>query len=109
MIVARTSAEWTTCALCALSQATPLSRLTRNNETKGAVMKVFVAGATGVLGRVLVPQLVARGHEVVGMTRKRIEAGPGAQPGSAPGGGRRARPRRGRAGGGVRRARGDRA
>jgi 2-alkyl-3-oxoalkanoate reductase len=32
-------------------------------------MKVFVAGATGVLGRALVPQLVARGHEVVGMTR----------------------------------------
>src|SRR5215212_6361560 len=32
-------------------------------------MKVFVAGATGVLGRRLVPELVARGHEVVGMTR----------------------------------------
>jgi len=32
-------------------------------------MTVFVAGATGVLGRELVPQLVARGHEVVGMTR----------------------------------------
>jgi nucleoside-diphosphate-sugar epimerase len=32
-------------------------------------MKVFIAGATGVLGRALVPQLVARGHEVVGMTR----------------------------------------
>ena len=32
-------------------------------------MKVFVAGATGVLGRALVPQLVARGHEVVGMTK----------------------------------------
>ncbi len=32
-------------------------------------MKVFVAGATGVLGRALVPQLVARGHEVVAMTR----------------------------------------
>jgi nucleoside-diphosphate-sugar epimerase len=32
-------------------------------------VKVFVAGATGVLGRALVPQLVARGHEVVGMTR----------------------------------------
>ena len=31
-------------------------------------MKVFVAGATGALGRQLVPQLVARGHEVVGMT-----------------------------------------
>jgi nucleoside-diphosphate-sugar epimerase len=32
-------------------------------------VKVFVAGATGVLGRALVPQLVARGQEVVGMTR----------------------------------------
>jgi len=32
-------------------------------------MKVFVAGATGALGGALVPQLVARGHEVVGMTR----------------------------------------
>jgi len=32
-------------------------------------MKIFVAGATGVLGRQLVPQLVAGGHEVVGMTR----------------------------------------
>jgi nucleoside-diphosphate-sugar epimerase len=32
-------------------------------------MKVFVAGATGALGRQLVPQLVAKGHDVVGMTR----------------------------------------
>lgn len=32
-------------------------------------MKVFVAGATGALGQSLIPQLVARGHEVVGMTR----------------------------------------
>ncbi len=32
-------------------------------------MNVFVAGATGALGRQLVPRLVARGHEVVGMTR----------------------------------------
>jgi nucleoside-diphosphate-sugar epimerase len=32
-------------------------------------MKVFVAGATGVLGRALVPRLVAQGHEVFGMTR----------------------------------------
>jgi nucleoside-diphosphate-sugar epimerase len=32
-------------------------------------MKVFVAGATGAIGRHLVPQLVAQGHEVVGMTR----------------------------------------
>jgi nucleoside-diphosphate-sugar epimerase len=36
---------------------------------KGDVMKVFVAGATGALGRQLVPMLVAGGHEVVGMTR----------------------------------------
>lgn len=32
-------------------------------------MKVFVAGATGAIGRQLVPRLVAAGHEVVGMTR----------------------------------------
>ena len=32
-------------------------------------MKVFVAGASGALGRQLVPRLVAAGHEVVGMTR----------------------------------------
>ena len=32
-------------------------------------MKIFVAGATGALGRALVPQLVDLGHEVVGMTR----------------------------------------
>jgi nucleoside-diphosphate-sugar epimerase len=32
-------------------------------------MKVFVAGATGALGGHLIPQLVAHGHEVVGMTR----------------------------------------
>jgi nucleoside-diphosphate-sugar epimerase len=33
-------------------------------------MRVFVAGATGVIGRQLVPRLVAAGHEVEGMTRK---------------------------------------
>ena len=32
-------------------------------------MKIFVAGATGALGQQLLPQLVARGHDVVGMTR----------------------------------------
>jgi nucleoside-diphosphate-sugar epimerase len=31
-------------------------------------MKVFIAGATGALGRRLVPPLVAKGHEVTGMT-----------------------------------------
>jgi nucleoside-diphosphate-sugar epimerase len=47
-------------------------------------MKVFVAGATGALGRVLVPQLVARGHDVVGMTRsaskQELVRGLGARP-----------------------------
>jgi hypothetical protein len=36
---------------------------------KGRIMRVFVAGATGALGRHLVPALVAAGHEVTGTTR----------------------------------------
>src|SRR5579884_3701211 len=32
-------------------------------------MRVLVAGATGAIGRQLVPRLVAAGHEVFGMTR----------------------------------------
>jgi nucleoside-diphosphate-sugar epimerase len=32
-------------------------------------MKVFLAGATGAVGKRLVPMLVAAGHQVVGMTR----------------------------------------
>lgn len=32
-------------------------------------MKIFIAGASGAIGSHLVPQLVARGHEVVGTTR----------------------------------------
>jgi uncharacterized protein YbjT (DUF2867 family) len=37
-------------------------------------MRVFLAGATGVIGRSLVPRLVERGHAVSAMTR-RPEAG----------------------------------
>jgi nucleoside-diphosphate-sugar epimerase len=37
-------------------------------------MKVFVAGATGAIGRQLVPQLVEAGHEVTGMTRSAQKA-----------------------------------
>ena len=37
-------------------------------------MKVFVAGASGALGRPLVKQLVAAGHEVTGMTRREERA-----------------------------------
>jgi nucleoside-diphosphate-sugar epimerase len=36
---------------------------------KELMMRVFVAGATGAIGRQLVPRLVAAGHEVHGMTR----------------------------------------
>jgi nucleoside-diphosphate-sugar epimerase len=32
-------------------------------------MKVFVAGSTGAIGRVLVPQLIENGHEVVALVR----------------------------------------
>ena len=37
-------------------------------------MRVFVAGASGVIGRPLVAQLVAAGHQVTGMTRSRERA-----------------------------------
>jgi nucleoside-diphosphate-sugar epimerase len=47
-------------------------------------MKVFVAGATGALGKQLIPQLIAHGHEVTGMTRSESKrdllAGLGATP-----------------------------
>lgn len=38
-------------------------------------MKVLVAGATGAIGRPLVPQLIAAGHEVIGLTRTEAGAG----------------------------------
>jgi 2-alkyl-3-oxoalkanoate reductase len=37
-------------------------------------MKIFVAGASGAIGRPLVPQLIAAGHEVTGMTRREERA-----------------------------------
>ncbi len=37
-------------------------------------MKIFVAGATGALGRRLVPLLTAAGHEVAGLTRSPAKA-----------------------------------
>jgi nucleoside-diphosphate-sugar epimerase len=36
-------------------------------------MKIFVAGATGVIGRRLVPMLVGAGHQVVAMTRSELK------------------------------------
>ena len=58
-------------------------------------MKVFVAGATGAVGRQLLPQLVAAGHDVVGMVRRRETSELVRGLGGAAGRGRRAR-RRGR-------------
>src|SRR5262245_36149516 len=40
-----------------------------NPESRSLTMRVFVAGATGAIGKQLVPRLVAAGHEVHGMTR----------------------------------------
>ena len=45
-------------------------------------MRVFVAGGTGVLGLRLVPQLVARGHQVTATTTSPAELGTLAQLGA---------------------------
>jgi 2-alkyl-3-oxoalkanoate reductase len=47
-------------------------------------VRVFVAGATGVLGTRLVPLLVERGHEVTGMTRSPEKAGAVSAAGAEP-------------------------
>jgi nucleoside-diphosphate-sugar epimerase len=39
------------------------------------VMRVFVAGGTGVIGRQLVPQLVSRGHQVTATTTSAVKLG----------------------------------
>ncbi|MFC5230427.1 NAD-dependent epimerase/dehydratase family protein [Pseudonocardia zijingensis] len=46
-----------------------------SQEWEETVMKVFVAGGTGALGRRLVPQLVAGGHEVTATTRSAAKVG----------------------------------
>jgi nucleoside-diphosphate-sugar epimerase len=54
-----------------MSQAHRLSRLGGQNpkpNEEREVMRVFVAGGSGVIGRRLVPQLVARGHQVTATT-----------------------------------------
>ena len=38
-------------------------------------MKIFIAGASGAIGGQLIPQLVARGHQVVGTTRSAAKTG----------------------------------
>ena len=38
-------------------------------------MRIFVAGAAGAVGQQLLPQLVARGHQVTAATRTPAKAG----------------------------------
>jgi len=47
-------------------------------------MRVFVAGATGVIGQYLVPSLIAAGHEVTGTTRSLARAAGLRQAGATP-------------------------
>jgi nucleoside-diphosphate-sugar epimerase len=48
------------------------------------MMRVFVAGATGAIGKQLVPRLVAAGHEVHGMTRSESKQAMFADMGAVP-------------------------
>jgi len=48
------------------SKAAPESRPA---DSKELIMRILLAGASGVFGRVLTPALIAAGHEVVGITR----------------------------------------
>jgi nucleoside-diphosphate-sugar epimerase len=47
-------------------------------------MRIFVAGATGVIGQYLIPSLVAAGHEVTGTTRSPAKAGQLKRAGATP-------------------------
>jgi nucleoside-diphosphate-sugar epimerase len=47
-------------------------------------MRVFVAGATGVIGQFLVPGLISAGHEVTASTRSPAKAGQLSQQGAVP-------------------------
>ena len=61
-----------------MSQAAGLSRLGIERQIRIGrvmVMRVFVAGGTGVIGRRLVPQLVARGHQVTATTTSAAKLG----------------------------------
>jgi NADP-dependent 3-hydroxy acid dehydrogenase YdfG len=69
-------AVWATRNLTASVVAGARFAATREHEFKEEhAMKVFVAGATGVIGRAIVPRLVKAGHEVVGMSNDESKSG----------------------------------
>jgi nucleoside-diphosphate-sugar epimerase len=47
----------------------------REPNERSEIMRIFLAGATGAVGKRLVPLLVAAGHEVAGTTRSESKAG----------------------------------
>ena len=51
---------------------------------QGTSLKVLIAGATGAIGRQLVPKLVAHGHEVAGTTTTEPKAALIRRMGAAP-------------------------
>src|SRR6266536_324646 len=51
------------------------ARSSRADFWKGVSMRVFVAGATGAIGRQLLPQLAGQGHQVTATTRDPAKAG----------------------------------
>lgn len=54
------------------------------NDAEGVIMKILVAGATGVLGRRVIPALVAAGHDVTGVARGTAKAQQLRDQGAAP-------------------------
>jgi nucleoside-diphosphate-sugar epimerase len=46
--------------------------LEHDSNERSEIMRIFIAGASGTVGRRLVPLLVAEGHEVVGTTRSTL-------------------------------------
>jgi nucleoside-diphosphate-sugar epimerase len=46
-----------------------------NDQRKEDEMRIFVAGATGAIGKRLIPLMVSSGHQVFGMTRSAGKAG----------------------------------
>src|SRR6476646_8808866 len=64
------------CDSAPVSQPWPRPRLRARQQNEGSeIMKIFIAGATGAVGKRLVPLLGANGHEVVGTTRSEAKVG----------------------------------